>query len=110
MHHAMNVVDGRCWRACRRQTGNSGSAGADEPVENEGRQLMAAQVWEDNAQGGALLSKQLLCHGVMVFSAGWALKFIMITRAAYNQGFAFNHTSVRGSGLPGGAVKPRWAL
>jgi len=46
----------------------------------------------------------------MVFSAGWALKFIMITRAAYNQGFALNHTPVRGSGLPGGAVKPRWAL
>jgi phenylacetyl-CoA:acceptor oxidoreductase subunit 1 len=47
--------------------------------------------------------------GIMVFAAGWALKFIMITRAAYNQGFALNHTPVRGSGLPGGAVKPGWA-
>jgi phenylacetyl-CoA:acceptor oxidoreductase subunit 1 len=47
--------------------------------------------------------------GVMVFAAGWALKFIMITRAAYNQGFALNHTPVRGSGLPGGAVKSGWA-
>jgi phenylacetyl-CoA:acceptor oxidoreductase subunit 2 len=47
--------------------------------------------------------------GVMVFVAGWTLKFIMITRAAYNQGFALNHTPVRGSGLPGGAVKPGWA-
>lgn len=48
--------------------------------------------------------------GLMVFATGWALKFIMITRAAYNQGFALNHTPVRGSGLPGGAVKPGWAL
>jgi phenylacetyl-CoA:acceptor oxidoreductase subunit 2 len=48
--------------------------------------------------------------GVMVFAAGWALKFIMITRAAYNQGFALDYTPVRGSGLPGGAVKPGWAL
>ena len=47
--------------------------------------------------------------GIMVFAAGWALKFIMITRAGYNQGFALNHTPVRGSGLPGGAVKPGWA-
>jgi phenylacetyl-CoA:acceptor oxidoreductase subunit 2 len=47
--------------------------------------------------------------GIIVFAAGWALKFIMITRAAYNQGFALNHTPVRGSGLPGGAVKPGWA-
>src|SRR5499427_1492773 len=47
--------------------------------------------------------------GILVFAAGWALKFIMITRAAYNQGFALNHTPVRGPGLPGGAVKPGWA-
>jgi phenylacetyl-CoA:acceptor oxidoreductase subunit 2 len=47
--------------------------------------------------------------GMMAFAAGWALKFIMITRAAYNQGFALPHTPVRGSGLPGGAVKPGWA-
>jgi phenylacetyl-CoA:acceptor oxidoreductase 27-kDa subunit len=47
--------------------------------------------------------------GVMVFAVGWVLKFIMITRAAYNQGFALPHTPVRGSGLPGGAVKPGWA-
>jgi Fe-S-cluster-containing dehydrogenase component/DMSO reductase anchor subunit len=47
--------------------------------------------------------------GLMAFAAGWVLKFIMITRAAYNQGFALPHTPVRGSGLPGGAVKPGWA-
>jgi Fe-S-cluster-containing dehydrogenase component/DMSO reductase anchor subunit len=47
--------------------------------------------------------------GIMVFAAGWVLKFVMITRAAYNQGFALPHTPVRGFGFPGGAVKPGWA-
>jgi phenylacetyl-CoA:acceptor oxidoreductase subunit 2 len=47
--------------------------------------------------------------GAVVFAAGWALKFVLITRAAYNQGFALPHTPVRGSGVPGGAIKPGWA-
>jgi phenylacetyl-CoA:acceptor oxidoreductase 26-kDa subunit len=46
---------------------------------------------------------------IMVFAADWMLKFILITRAAYNQGFALAHTPVRGSGFPGGVVKPGWA-
>jgi Fe-S-cluster-containing dehydrogenase component/DMSO reductase anchor subunit len=46
--------------------------------------------------------------GLCAFAAGWAIKFILITRAAYNQGFALPHTPVRGSGVPGPAVKPGW--
>lgn len=46
--------------------------------------------------------------GLSVFATGWAIKFILITRAAYNQGFALPHTPIRGSGLPGPAVKPGW--
>jgi phenylacetyl-CoA:acceptor oxidoreductase subunit 2 len=46
--------------------------------------------------------------GLCAFAAGWALKFILITRAAYNQGFALRHTPVRGAGVPGPAVKPGW--
>jgi phenylacetyl-CoA:acceptor oxidoreductase subunit 1 len=48
--------------------------------------------------------------GLSVFASGWAIKFILITRAAYNQGFALPHTPIRGSGLPGPAVKPGWTL
>jgi Fe-S-cluster-containing dehydrogenase component/DMSO reductase anchor subunit len=48
--------------------------------------------------------------GLLVFATGWLLKFIIITRAAYNQGFALNHTPVRGSGLAGPTVKPGWTL
>jgi Fe-S-cluster-containing dehydrogenase component/DMSO reductase anchor subunit len=46
--------------------------------------------------------------GLCVFFSGWAIKFILITRAAYNQGFALPHTPVRGAGVPGPAVKPGW--
>jgi phenylacetyl-CoA:acceptor oxidoreductase 27-kDa subunit len=48
--------------------------------------------------------------GLSVFATGWAIKFILITRAAFNQGFALSHTPIRGSGLPGPAVKPGWTL
>ncbi len=41
---------------------------------------------------------------------GWALKFVLITRAAYNQGFAVEHMPERGTGVGGGpGVKPGWA-
>ncbi len=46
--------------------------------------------------------------GLSVLASGWGLKFILITRAAYNQGFALPHTPIRGSGVPGPAVKPGW--
>jgi len=46
--------------------------------------------------------------GLCVFASGWAIKFVLITRAAYNQGYALAHTPVRGTGVPGPAVKPGW--
>ncbi len=48
--------------------------------------------------------------GFSAFAAGWALKFILVTRAGYNQGFALNHTPVRGVGIAGPLVKPGWIL
>ena len=48
--------------------------------------------------------------GLSAFAAGWTLKFILITRAAYNQGFALSSTPVRGSGTAGPMVKPGWVL
>ena len=48
--------------------------------------------------------------GLLAFATGWLLKFTIITRAAYNQGFALNHTPVRGSGYAGPAVKPGWTM
>ncbi len=47
--------------------------------------------------------------GIFIAAIGGALKFILITRAGYNQGFALTHTPVRGSGVAGPAVKPGWS-
>jgi phenylacetyl-CoA:acceptor oxidoreductase subunit 2 len=52
----------------------------------------------------------LALAGASVATAGWVLKFILVARAAYNQGFALTHTPVRGVGVPGGAVKPGWSV
>jgi Fe-S-cluster-containing dehydrogenase component/DMSO reductase anchor subunit len=50
------------------------------------------------------------CGGLSACAAGWALKFILVTRAGYNQGFALDHTPSRGSGIGGAMVKPGWVL
>jgi len=48
--------------------------------------------------------------GLLVTAAGVVLKFILVTRAGFNQGFALTHTPVRGSGYVGPAVKPGWSM
>jgi phenylacetyl-CoA:acceptor oxidoreductase subunit 2 len=48
--------------------------------------------------------------GVCIVASGAALKFVIVTRAGYNQGFALSHTPVRGSGAAGPAVKPGWLV
>jgi phenylacetyl-CoA:acceptor oxidoreductase subunit 1 len=48
--------------------------------------------------------------GIAAAAAGLTFKFLLITRAGYNQGFALPHTPVRGIGHAGPAVKPGWTL
>ena len=48
--------------------------------------------------------------GLCAFFAGWALKFILVTRAAYNQGYAIEHTPVHGVGIAGLPIKPGWSV
>ena len=40
--------------------------------------------------------------------SGWLFKVVLITRAAYNQGFALPRLPVRGAGTAGPATKPGW--
>ena len=40
--------------------------------------------------------------------SGWLFKVVLITRAAFNQGFALPRTAVRGTGSGGPAAKPGW--
>jgi phenylacetyl-CoA:acceptor oxidoreductase subunit 2 len=48
--------------------------------------------------------------GACIAASGAAFKFILVTRAGFNQGFSLSHTPVRGSGVAGPAVKPGWVL
>lgn len=46
--------------------------------------------------------------GLSILLAGWWLKFSIVTRAGYNQGFAIVHTAARGAGTSGVGSKPGW--
>jgi Fe-S-cluster-containing dehydrogenase component/DMSO reductase anchor subunit len=46
--------------------------------------------------------------GLSIALAGAAMKFVIVTRAGFNQGFAITHTPVRGAGSAGPGVKPGW--
>jgi phenylacetyl-CoA:acceptor oxidoreductase subunit 2 len=50
----------------------------------------------------------LAVAGGCIAGSGGLLKFILVTRAGFNQGFALAHTPVRGAGMAGPAVKPGW--
>lgn len=56
---------------------------------------------------GAVLWLGTICSLVVVL-AGWLFKVVLITRAAFNQGFALPRTAVRGTGSGGPATKPGW--
>jgi phenylacetyl-CoA:acceptor oxidoreductase subunit 2 len=46
--------------------------------------------------------------GLVALLAGWFLKFTIVARAAYNQGFALAHTPARTPGYGGPGTKPGW--
>jgi phenylacetyl-CoA:acceptor oxidoreductase subunit 2 len=57
---------------------------------------------------GPLATWLAAAAGVLAVAGGWHLKITLITRAAYNQGFALPALPVRGKGSPGAAAKPGW--
>jgi phenylacetyl-CoA:acceptor oxidoreductase subunit 1 len=59
---------------------------------------------------GWVPSVLLALSGLLTVGAGWWLKFVIVTRAGFNQGFALARTPVRGGGSAGPAVKPGWSL
>lgn len=46
--------------------------------------------------------------GAIAVAGGWQLKFVLVARAGFNQGFALPRLPVRGSGTPGPSAKPGW--
>ncbi len=62
---------------------------------------------------GALMAPQFSAElgvtaGLLAAISGWFLKFMIITRASYNQGYALARTPARGGGKPGPGTKPGW--
>jgi phenylacetyl-CoA:acceptor oxidoreductase 26-kDa subunit len=48
--------------------------------------------------------------GALLVAAGWTLKYTLVRRAAFNQGFALPHQPVRGRGTAGQGAKPGWRM
>lgn len=53
-------------------------------------------------------SAALALAGVVAVAGGWWVKYTLVRRAAYTQGFALPHLPVRGRGTSGAGVKPGW--
>jgi phenylacetyl-CoA:acceptor oxidoreductase subunit 1 len=50
----------------------------------------------------------LVLAALTATASGWALKYALITKAAYNQGFAINRMPARGAGKSAPGIKPGW--
>ncbi len=51
----------------------------------------------------------LALAGVLVVVTGWGFKHTLITRAAFNQGYAITRMPARGAGVSAPGIKPGWA-
>jgi phenylacetyl-CoA:acceptor oxidoreductase subunit 2 len=50
----------------------------------------------------------LAAAGLAATAGGWAMKVVIVTKAAHNQGFSINHSPARGGGEAGPGFKPGW--
>lgn len=57
---------------------------------------------------GSTLPALLATAALLVVASGWAFKYTMITRAAFNQGYAIARMPARGAGDSAPGVKPGW--
>ncbi|MCK0505429.1 DmsC/YnfH family molybdoenzyme membrane anchor subunit [Aromatoleum anaerobium] len=60
------------------------------------------------ALGAPLAGLALIPAGLIAVGGGWLIKYTLVRRAAFTQGFALAHLPVRGRGPAGAAVKPGW--
>lgn len=58
--------------------------------------------------GGSGFAFIVALAGLFAFASGWWMKFTIVTRAAYNQGFALPVLPVRGQGAETPGTKPGW--
>lgn len=46
--------------------------------------------------------------GLLILASGWIIKYVIVAKAGFYQGFAMPHTPARGAGQPGPGTKPGW--
>jgi len=56
----------------------------------------------------ALVVPLAAAAGALAVAGGWRLKFVLVARAGFNQGFALPRIPVRGVGAPGRPARPGW--
>jgi phenylacetyl-CoA:acceptor oxidoreductase subunit 2 len=93
------------WLAYRRRLTGTTARGADAALDRAGRGLqfagtlaplaLAATIVVGAVSGTPLFVVAALA-GLVATLAGWYLKFVLVTRAGFNQGFALPHLPVRG--------------
>ncbi len=66
--------------------------------------LLVSQLVPESAMIAAIAA------GFLAFSTGWYMKYVIINKAAYNQGFAIPFTPARGGGKKGPGTKPGWKM
>jgi phenylacetyl-CoA:acceptor oxidoreductase subunit 2 len=101
------------WRAYRRCVRVAGAPrGALLALERADRPLVAAEVLGCVLATASLLLTAghwpLALAGVLAICGGWALKWTIIRRAAFNQGFALLLAPERGVGGAGPPARPGW--
>lgn len=57
----------------------------------------------------ALTIPAFVIAGLLAFAGGWGLKYTLVVRAAFNQGFAIPRMPARGAGTSAPGIKPGWS-
>ena len=73
-------------------------------------QLLPAGLVVAGLVAGWLMPVLLVAASLLVVASGWIFKYVLITRAAFNQGYAVERMPARGAGDSAPGVKPGWAL
>ena len=104
------------WRNYRRDLGAEGAPVATFKALDDSRpnlslahQLVPAAVIAAGLLVGPLLPILLATASLVVIASGWAFKYTLITRAAFNQGYAIARMPARGAGVSAPGIKPGWS-
>lgn len=107
------VVRGGLWFIYRRRLGETGAPSKSlDVLDQAGPRLMsghgAALAALALAGVGVAPAAMIVVGGLAAILSGWYLKYVVIARAAYNQGFALPNLPVRGAGEAGPGAQPGW--